>query len=128
MKRTADLPVATFTIARVGFVERVVVDDHHRVEGLVVHRDARQVLEQQLARGDAPLFHGGAHLRDARFDDGEAPAVRRGRVRRGRAGFGTVGGWRLACNSHRGGNRRQHQQHHSLHGCTPIEIRVMFNV
>src|SRR5439155_25598696 len=71
VQRTSDAPARALGVARRSVVERVRVDGERGVDALVVHRDSRQILRDELARCDAMLLHRTLYVGDARFDDAE---------------------------------------------------------
>ena len=87
VQRPADLAGGALAIERVGLFQRLVVDGDDGVDRVFVHRDAREVLRDDLARGGASLLHRRLHLGNRGFHDRERGTGRfGGRRRRGRAG------------------------------------------
>ena len=76
VQRAADSSLRTFAIALVGIAQCVGTYHDHRVELSVVDGDPRQILPNQLARGDAPTLHCALHVRYAGFDEVEFAARR----------------------------------------------------
>jgi hypothetical protein len=71
VQRAAEPALRSFAIALLGLAQDVRIDRHHGVQLLVVERDPRQVLLNQLARRDAPARHRLLHVHDGGFDDVE---------------------------------------------------------
>jgi hypothetical protein len=71
VQRTADLAGFALGIERVRFLHRVRIDVDRRVEAVLVHADAHEVLRDEIVRSDAAAAHRFLHLGDRRFDDAE---------------------------------------------------------
>ena len=77
VQRAADLALRAFTIPLVRLLQRMGVHRDDRIQPVLVHRDSRKVLVDDLARRGAPLLHRSPHLGDSGFNHRE----RLGRVR-----------------------------------------------
>jgi len=71
LQRAADSSLGPLAIELVGLFERPRVDDNRRVQAILVQPEPRQVLTDELTRGELTTRHGVAHLLDRRFDDAE---------------------------------------------------------
>ena len=72
VQRSADAPLGTLAVERVGFLQRFRVDGDGRVEQVLVLGDAREVLLHDLVRGEASRLHRRLHVGDAGLEDVEA--------------------------------------------------------
>jgi hypothetical protein len=68
VQRAANLALRALAIERIGLVERLRIDRQRRVEAVLVHRDADQILLDQLPRGEllpapSPPASAGSSLR-----------------------------------------------------------------
>ena len=71
VQRPANPARRALAIALGGDLERLRVHRDRRVQQLLVHPDALQILADDLARRDAPRLQRRLHLRNRRFDDRE---------------------------------------------------------
>ena len=55
----------------IGFPDRVRIDGDYRIEPVLVHRDADEVLLNETARGELSALHRCLHLRDAGLNHGK---------------------------------------------------------
>ena len=67
VQRAAYLALRAFAIERLGLFERIAIYGDGRMQLVLVEPDSDEVLLYQLPRRDAPLLHGGLHLRDGGF-------------------------------------------------------------
>ena len=81
VQRSADLARLMLPIETIGLFERLRVDRDHRVQLVVVERDALQVLLDHVTRAGSAVQHRLLQFGNCRLDDGEGNG---GRGRRGR--------------------------------------------
>ena len=72
MERAPVLPLGALHIEQFRLGNRVAVQADHRVDEILIERDAREGLEHQLFRGHASFLHRVLHVDDARLDHVEA--------------------------------------------------------
>src|SRR5262249_8491283 len=82
VQRTPKPSLRTLAVTLLSLAQGVWIDRHHRVQLLVVERDPRQILLDELARGDVPVRHRPPHVRDAGLDDVEFAARRAAQQRK----------------------------------------------
>ncbi len=70
------------TIEVLGFLQSVAVDRDRRVELVLIERDPREALQNQLSRSDPSLLHRRPHLRNRGLDDSERNPRGSGREQR----------------------------------------------